>query len=124
MPILKNMDQYERNKLADAIKEQWYKPNEYVITEGDMGEVFFIVMSGTAQATKRLPGQPAKLIATYREGDYFGERALLKNEPRAANIVATSDLQVTVLDRKSFRRLLGPIEQILQRNMVQYSKYC
>jgi cAMP-dependent protein kinase regulator len=110
VPILKNMDQYERNKLADGIKEQWFKDGDYVITEGQAGEVFYIVMSGTAIATKRMPGQPAKQIADYKEGDYFGERALLKNEPRAANIVATSDLQVTLLDRKSFRRLLGPIE--------------
>lgn len=124
VPILKNMEQYERNKLADAIKEQWFKEGEYVITEGQAGEVFYIVMAGTAVATKRMPGQPAKRIAEYKEGDYFGERALLKNEPRAANIVATSDLQVTLLDRKSFRRLLGPIEQILQRNMDQYRKYC
>jgi cAMP-dependent protein kinase regulator len=63
-------------------------------------------------------------VKHYKEGDYFGERALLKNEPRAANIIAESKLQVVLLDRKSFRRLLGPIDQILMRNMENYSKYC
>jgi len=83
------MDSYERNKLADAIKEQWYKVGEYVITEGTQGDVFYLIMSGIAKATKTLsPGQPATKVASYKEGDYFGERALLKNEPRAANIVA------------------------------------
>lgn len=122
--ILKDMDQYERNKLADAIKEQWYKKGDYVITEGQEGDIFFLIMSGKAIATKTLqPGQPATQVNSYKEGDYFGERALLKNEPRAANIVAESDLQVVMLDRKSFRRLLGPIEQILQRNMDNYAKF-
>lgn len=81
-------------------------------------------MSGTAIATKTLePGKPAVKVHDYKEGEYFGERALLKNEPRAANIVATSRLQVVSLDRKSFTRLLGPVELILMRNIENYSKF-
>lgn len=34
VPILENMEAYERSKLADAIREQWYEEGEYVITEG------------------------------------------------------------------------------------------
>lgn len=78
-------------------------------------------MSGKAYATKTLePGKPAIKVYDYKEGDYFGERALLKNEPRAANVIASTQLQVVKLDRKSFRRLLGPIDQILMRNMENY----
>ena len=93
--ILKSMDNYERNKLADAIKEKWFNSGEYVITQGVKGDDFFLVMSGTATATKTLyPGTPAQVVASYKEGDYFGERALLKNEPRAANVIADTKLQV------------------------------
>ena len=35
--ILQNMDEYERSKLADAFKEHWYKPDEFVIREGEEG---------------------------------------------------------------------------------------
>lgn len=87
------MDNYERNKLADAIKESWYKQDDYVIKEGTEGDIFYLIMSGKAIATKTLtPGHPATQVAKYEEGDYFGERALLKNEPRAANIIAESAL--------------------------------
>lgn len=59
----------------------------------------------------------------YKEGDYFGERALLKNEPRAANVIAQSKLKVAQIDRGSFMRLLGPLDKILARNMEAYSKF-
>ena len=60
----------------------------------------------------------------YKEGKYFGERALIKGEPRYANIVAKSELvKVISLDRDSFKRLLGPIEEILKRNMDKYQTF-
>lgn len=122
--ILKSMDTYERSKLADAINEKWFQKDDFVISQGEEGNSFYLIMSGTAKATRTVePGKPAQTVMEYKEGDYFGERALLKNEPRAANIVATSELQVVMLERKSFQRLLGPIDQILQRNMQNYSNY-
>jgi cAMP-dependent protein kinase regulator len=43
--------------------------------------------------------------------------ALLKNEPRAANVIAKSKVKVAKIDRDSFKRLLGPLDEILMRNM-------
>jgi len=60
---------------------------------------------------------------TYGPGDYFGELALLRGEPRAANVIAQADCKVIQLERKSFKRLLGPLDKILQRNMSNYMKY-
>lgn len=72
---------------------------------------------------KTVDGQK-KEVMKYSRGDYFGERALLKNEPRAATIVATSDsVSVVYLDRATFRRLLGPLSDILKRNMEIYNEY-
>jgi cAMP-dependent protein kinase regulator len=48
---------------------------------------------------------------------------LIKGEPRAANIVAETQLKLISLDRNSFRRLLGPIEEILKRNSNAYVKF-
>jgi len=87
------MDAYERSKLADALKEEWYEPEQFVIREGEEGNTFYMIMSGQAVATKTLePGKAPTEVLKYSTGDYFGERALIKEEPRAANIIATSRL--------------------------------
>lgn len=52
----------------------------------------------------------------YSPGSYFGELALLNNKPRAASIYATSDCVVAYLDKNAFKRLCGPVEEILRRN--------
>ncbi len=87
--ILSSMDPYERGKLGDALREEKFKKGNMVIKEGDMGDKFFIVAEGEAIATKKFEGEEAKQVMQYAKGDYFGERALLMNEARAANIVAT-----------------------------------
>jgi cAMP-dependent protein kinase regulator len=99
--ILENMDEYERAKLADAFKEEWYKPDDVVIQEGEVeGHTFYLVMSGEAVATKTFEiGKPPVEVCRYGPGEYFGERALIKNEPRAASIIAVTQLQVVALDR-------------------------
>lgn len=62
----------------------------YVISnQGEQGDKFFLIESGNAIATKSLsPSQPPQTVFSYKQGDYFGELALLKNTPRAANVIA------------------------------------
>lgn len=102
------MDHYERSKLADAVKEKKMSNGEQLIKQGEAGDLFYILVDGTASAT--LDGNPNQSVKEYNHGDYFGELALLRNEPRAANVNATSDGKVICLDRKSFKRLLGPLD--------------
>lgn len=54
---------------------------------------------------------------------YFGELALLKDIPRQATIIATGNLKVAKIDRNAFKRILGPLENILQRNAEKYRKF-
>jgi len=119
--ILKSMDPYERSKLGDAVKEQKYKKGEFVITEGDEGSTFYLISEGTCEATKNLGGPEPQKVKDYAKGDYFGEIALLTSEFRSANIIVTSDEAICLLlEKKTFDRLLGSLDDILKRNMEQY----
>ena len=124
--ILSTIDSYELGQICDSLKDGIYNKDEYIIREGELGDVFYILEEGKCNATKTLePGKPETIIKELKEGDYFGERALLKGEPRYANIVVVSDIaKVISLDRLSFNRLLGPIMDILKRNVDKYQVYC
>ena len=124
--ILSTIDSYELGQICDSLKDGIYKKDEYIIREGELGDVFYIIEEGKCIATKTLePGKPETVINELKEGDYFGERALIRGEPRYANIVVASDTaKVISLDRPSFNRLLGPILDILKRNIDKYQVYC
>ena len=123
--ILSTIDSYELTQISDALKGNVYKKGEYIIKEGESGDVFYILEEGEAIATKTLEaGKAAEEIKRYGPGEYFGERALIKGEPRYANIEVVSDTcKIISLDRNSFKRLLGPIEPLLQRNIEKYKKF-
>lgn len=117
VPILKDMDPYERSKLSDALKTESYEAGDTIIKEGESGDTFYILLEGEAEAVKN-----EKVVMHYKKGGYFGELALLKDQPRAATVRALTHVKVAYMNRKSFKRLLGPLEQILMRNQDSYRK--
>ena len=97
-----------------------YKKDEYIIKQNEKGIYFYILESGEVEAIK-----DGVKVKQYSKGGYFGELALLKGDEskkRAADIRVLSDeCCVLELDKKSFKRLLGPIEDILQKNTNSYN---
>eukprot|EP01015_Nassula_variabilis_P011504 TRINITY_DN1933_c0_g1_i2.p2 TRINITY_DN1933_c0_g1~~TRINITY_DN1933_c0_g1_i2.p2 ORF type:complete len:255 (+),score=68.22 TRINITY_DN1933_c0_g1_i2:64-828(+) len=121
--LLDTVDPYERSKIADAAQTLKIKSGDYVVRQGEKGDSFFFIEDGQAYATKVDSSGKSQTVYEYKEGDYFGELALLRDMPRAANIIAMTDLNLIVLDRRAFKRLLGPLEDILKRNFARYEKY-
>jgi cAMP-dependent protein kinase regulator len=123
VPILQSMDNYEKSQLCDALKSEKHQSGDYIIKQGDTGDRFYILEEGSCVATKRNAQGTEEEVFKYSPGDYFGELALLKQCMRQANIVATSNVSVLGLERESFSRILGPLEDILKRNMDKYNQY-
>jgi len=72
-----------------------------VFSEGERGDRFFIVERGTAAITRE-----GEIVVDRGPGDYFGEVALLHDQPRNATVTAASDLRLLVLEREEFLRLV------------------
>jgi len=124
VPLFANVEPYEMMTIADALKvETLDLADSEVLRQGDQGDKFYIVLEGECVAKKAfVPGQTPQIVMTHKAGDYFGELSLLRNEPRAASICTTvPDTKLLWMDRKTFKRLLGPVEHILRRQAAGYS---
>ena len=68
-----------------------------IIKEGDFGDRFYLVVEGEAAALKIQADGSQSKVYDYKPGDYFGERALLTNDARAASIVVTVSCIIAII---------------------------
>ncbi|CAF1092715.1 unnamed protein product [Didymodactylos carnosus] len=115
--ILKSMNDYERSNVADALIPIVYEPNDLIIKQGDYGDRMFFIENGECDVIVN-----KKFNKTLSKGDYFGELALVNNEPRSATVRAKTKAKLAYLEVESFERLMGPCMELLCRNMSKYTK--
>ena len=118
VPLLSRLTENELDILADAMRVQLFDEGDYVIRQGERGTRFYIINEGEVLCKKNnsSDGSCSDLIRLGPQ-EYFGERALLKNEPRGADVVATSNVECLVLERDDFERLLGSVQEVLTKEM-------
>eukprot|EP00090_Calanus_glacialis_P019442 TRINITY_DN29875_c0_g1_i1.p1 TRINITY_DN29875_c0_g1~~TRINITY_DN29875_c0_g1_i1.p1 ORF type:complete len:261 (+),score=78.48 TRINITY_DN29875_c0_g1_i1:92-784(+) len=116
VPLLEHLDKWERLTIADALEAVCFEDGETVIKKGDQGEDFFIIVEGTALVTEY--GEEGEV--SLESSDYFGEIALILEQPRAATVTAMGDLKCVKLDRTRFERVLAPCLDILKERMNKY----
>lgn len=116
--IVQDLDPYERSQMADALENAEYTAGEVIVKQGDIGDTFFVLMSGGCSVT--VDGSEVKGLTA---PDFFGEIALVTGKPRAATVTAKTAVTCARLDRTRFERVLGPCENVLRRNMQNYEKF-
>merc|ERR1719461_657061 len=97
------------NLLDQACTVGRYKAVTVIFKQGDKGDRFYIVQKGTVTWSKK-DGESGDVGA----GSYFGERALMKAQPRAATITCKTEVQTMELSKRDFTDLLGPLEDIMR----------
>lgn len=93
VPLLKALQEHERSKIADALEEVTFPANHIIIRQNDHGDYFYFCMEGTAKCTKTDRQGVEVDIMTIADTDYFGEIALLTDNPRRATITSTSTMK-------------------------------
>ena len=92
--------------LARRIHEQHAAPGECIITEGEVGNAFYIILTGRVQISKFLELGTQRILNVLRPGQFFGEIALIEDAPRLASVHAIEDTDLLVIDKQAFRDLL------------------
>ena len=123
VPVLKRLTEMEIMTLADSMAEEEFPNNAIVCTQGEAGNFFYIIKSGEAVCTQSDATGAQVEVGRLGPGNYFGEIALLTTKPRQATVRAVGNLKVLSLDRATFTRVMGPLDELMKRNMAQYNKF-
>jgi len=102
-------------KIAAATTTKTFVKGDVIIKKGDIGTKFFMLKDGTVTVKDIEAGGDKFADQIYKEGDFFGERALLTEEPRAANIIANEDCTTLILSRENFLNVVGPLETLVKK---------
>ncbi|XP_056675171.1 cGMP-dependent protein kinase 1 isoform X3 [Monodelphis domestica] len=113
-----------------------YENGEYIIRQGARGDTFFIISKGTVNVTREdSPSEDPIFLRTLGKGDWFGEKALqgspsrskgnerkqertkrasgeLREDVRTANVIAAEAVTCLVIDRDSFKHLIGGLDDV------------
>jgi CRP-like cAMP-binding protein len=107
LPFFSSMSEQDLAAVARQADEINAAAGTTLAREGDLGEEFFVIESGTAEVTSG--GAP---VAKLGAGDFFGEIALIREERRTATVTATSPTVLIVMTGSSFRSLDGSRPEI------------
>jgi CRP-like cAMP-binding protein/Fe-S-cluster-containing hydrogenase component 2 len=91
--------------LTKTVTVLRYDKDAVIVQEGDEGDAFYLVRSGFVKILKRRPEKDL-VLAYLREGQYFGEMALLREERRSASVIALTETEVIRLAKEDFHAML------------------
>jgi len=107
VPLFSRCTKRELATVARHVETVELDDGTEMITEGDPGDAFFLILDGKATVI-----QDGEQVADVGPGAWFGELALLDDRPRSATVVAQGPITVAVLGVRMFRTILREFPDI------------
>jgi len=101
VPLFSGCSKRELDQVSRIADEIDLRAGKTLIKEGMPGREFFVLVDGSAEIRRK-----GKKIDTAGPGDFFGEMALLSDQPRNATVVTTSPVDALVVTARNFRTLI------------------
>jgi len=116
-----DLDDELLTSLAINARELHAAAGDCILTEGEVGEAFYIILEGRVQISKFLELGTQRLLNELRRGQFFGEMALIEDAPRLASVHALEETTLLVIGKQEFRDLLAhsmPVSLAVMRSVV------
>ena len=97
----------ELSALEETARLQAYKTGRNIFEEGDPGDGLFIIVEGKVQITCVVGQNQRRVLSRLETGDFFGEMAVLDDQPRSATATAETDAQVYFIQRDDLLKILA-----------------
>jgi CRP-like cAMP-binding protein len=106
VPLFHSLNNRHLEQLARRMVERVYASGQPIVTQGQGGEGFFIVVSGKAEVTRERSDGVKINVNSFGPTDFFGELALLDDGLRTASVTACEPTKCLVLTRWDFLAVL------------------
>jgi cAMP-dependent protein kinase regulator len=117
IPLFSHLSEEAFIQVLGSLRLRRCGDGERVITEGEMGDSFFMLADGVVRVSKNVGGQET-VLANLQRGSVFGEMALVSNAPRTATVTAAGEVALLGLSRSDLEHhagQLGSITEALRR---------
>lgn len=121
LSFFSNIPEHDLRQIAEIMVEKSYRKGAVIIEERTEAERFFIIYRGKIEITKKFESDEEFVLSVQSDGDFFGEMALLDEQPRSATARALEPTIVLETSRKNFETLLYKAPMLAYRIMRELS---
>ncbi len=119
--LFAELDDRELAAIAAVAKARHYAKDDVVFHADESGDVFCLIREGHVKVTMISPEGKEIILSMLGPGDFFGEMALLDDEPRSATVVATEVLDLMTIWRSDFLQILQENFSITKKVLAELS---
>ena len=113
VPIFAELDDTAIASLARLSQKRRCAKDSPVFFENEQGDFFFMILEGRIKVTILGDDGREVILSMLSPGDFFGEMALLDNEPRSATAIAVEDTELLSLHRTDFQAVIADNRDIM-----------
>ena len=119
--IFSELSDSELQNIATVCQTRKYPKNSMIILEEEMGDIVFIVKTGTVKITRVNDEGKEVILAMLGSGEVFGEMAVLDGESRSANALAQEDCEAIAINREEFLNILKINHKVSFNLMTEFA---
>ena len=121
-PLFADLDDRELGAIAAVAKSRRYAKDDVIFYADESGDIFCLIRDGQVKVTMISPEGKEIILKLLGPGDFFGEMALLDDEPRSATVVATEPLEIVTIWRNDFLQILQENFTLTRKLLAELSR--
>lgn len=119
--LFAELDDRELASIAAVAKTRRYAKDDVIFHADESGDVFCLIKEGQVKVTMISPEGKEIILSLLGNGEFFGEMALIEDEPRSATVVATEALELVTIWRSDFLQILAENFSITKKVLMEMS---
>lgn len=101
--------------VSELVQQKRFRKGSVIFEQGNAGDSLYIIESGRVKAAIKDEEGREKILGVFGQGDYFGEMALLSDQPRSATMTVVGDAELLELSKESFERFLASNVNVMRQ---------